>query len=63
MHVERLHDALERLSQAIREVENQLAAMKAEHTIRSPRTSSFLGAIIETRTTRKAGSAARSMRA
>jgi hypothetical protein len=31
MHAGRLHDALQRLSQAIEDVEVELAAMKAEH--------------------------------
>ena len=31
MHAGRLHDALQKLTDAIREVENELAAMKAEH--------------------------------
>ena len=31
MHAGRLHDALQRLNEAIREVENELAAMKADH--------------------------------
>jgi hypothetical protein len=31
MHAGRLHDALQKLNEAIREVENELAAMKAEH--------------------------------
>jgi hypothetical protein len=31
MHAGRLHDALQKLNEAIREVENELAAMKADH--------------------------------
>jgi len=31
MHAGRLHDALQKLDEAIREVENELAAMKADH--------------------------------
>jgi hypothetical protein len=31
MRAGRLHDALQKLSEAIREVENEIAAMKAEH--------------------------------
>jgi hypothetical protein len=31
VHAGRLHDALQKLNEAIREVENELAAMKADH--------------------------------
>jgi len=31
MHAGRLHDALHKLNEAIREVENEVAAMKADH--------------------------------
>jgi hypothetical protein len=31
MHAGRLHDALQKLNEAIREVENELATMKADH--------------------------------
>ena len=31
MHAGRLHDALHKLNEAIREVENELAAMKVDH--------------------------------
>ena len=59
MRAARLQDALERLTAAIRNVEAELAAMKAEH---DPLASHifFRGAIIGTRMTQRAGSVVRS---
>jgi hypothetical protein len=58
MRAARLQCALERLTAAIRDVESELAAMRAS-TIRLHRTSLFRVVIIETSMTRKAESAAR----
>ena len=58
MRAARLQDALERLAVAIRDVESELAAMKAEHD-RSRRTSMFPVAIIGTSTIPKAENVAR----
>ena len=55
MRAARLQDALERLTTAIRDVESELAAMKAEH---DPLASLFPAGIIETLTTQRAGNAA-----
>ena len=58
MRAARLHDALERLTAAIRDVESELAALKAEHDSLASHVLSR-AAIIGTLTIRKAASAAR----